>query len=97
MCNIYGSHHHPNYWTRPDRFDPMRFSVSKDRAQHRLIHPYSFRSDTADTVVLVRILLKLITMTIAAKLVAAATQTGHEITEIQYECHVVFERDAQEF
>jgi len=71
MCNIYGSHHHPNYWTRPDRFDPMRFSVSKDRAQHRPATPAFFPFGYGGHSCIGKNLAQIATMTIAAKLVAS--------------------------
>ena len=71
MCNIYGSHHHPNYWTRPDRFDPMRFSVTKDRAQHRPATPAFFPFGYGGHSCIGKNLAQIATMTIAAKLVAS--------------------------
>lgn len=71
MCNIYGSHHHPNYWSRPDQFDPMRFSVSKDRAQHRPATPAFFPFGYGGHSCIGKNLAQIATMTIAAKLVAS--------------------------
>jgi cytochrome b involved in lipid metabolism len=71
MCNIYGSHHHPKYWERPDQFDPMRFSVSRERTQHRPATPAFFPFGYGGHSCIGKNLAQIATMTIAAKLVAS--------------------------
>lgn len=35
LINIYGLHHHPHYWSEPDRFDPDRFASAHADAINR--------------------------------------------------------------
>lgn len=38
LINIYGMHHHPDYWINPEEFNPGRFNSKSD--QHR--HPFVY-------------------------------------------------------
>ncbi|GLU42648.1 hypothetical protein Musp01_02720 [Muricauda sp. NBRC 101325] len=31
LINIYGMHHHPDYWGHPEKFDPERFTIEADK------------------------------------------------------------------
>ncbi|MEP7233625.1 MAG: cytochrome P450 [Ginsengibacter sp.] len=38
LLNIYGLHHHPNYWEQPENFYPEHFSVEKEKSRPSFVY-----------------------------------------------------------
>ena len=38
LLNIYGLHHHPDYWEQPENFDPAHFSAANEKARPAFVY-----------------------------------------------------------